>query len=102
MSRAAHNTAAAATSSTLSRVMGSKPPRAYFVPLTATPHSPAAITSAAAGPRDPAILGAPSRSGLSASVWELPVGAIRPDAIPPPRYFRSAIRDATMLPRSQD
>ena len=35
----------------LSSVTGSKPPRAYFVPLTATPHNPAATTSAAAGRR---------------------------------------------------
>ncbi len=35
----------------LRRVTGSKPPRAYFVPLTATPHNPAATTSAAAGRR---------------------------------------------------
>jgi hypothetical protein len=35
----------------LSRVTGSKPPRAYFVPLTATPHNPAATTSAAPGRR---------------------------------------------------
>jgi hypothetical protein len=35
----------------LRRVTGSKPPKAYFVPLTATPHNPAATTSAAAGRR---------------------------------------------------
>ena len=35
----------------LRRVTGSKPPRAYFVPLTATPHNPAATTSATAGRR---------------------------------------------------
>jgi hypothetical protein len=29
----------------LRRVTGSKPPKAYFVPLTATPHNPAATTS---------------------------------------------------------
>src|ERR1700722_17812479 len=50
-SRAAHRTAAPARSSTLSRVTGSKPPRAYFVPLTAIPHNPAATTSATAGRR---------------------------------------------------
>ena len=41
----------------LSSVTGSKPPKAYFVPLTAIPHSPAAITSATAERHDAAILG---------------------------------------------
>jgi hypothetical protein len=35
----------------LSRVTGSKPPSAYFVPVTASPHSPAAAASATAGRR---------------------------------------------------
>src|SRR3984957_11631552 len=50
-SRATHRTPAPARSSMLRRVTGSKPPRAYFVPLTATPHNPAAPTRATAGRR---------------------------------------------------